>query len=147
MSRTKGARNVRTIVHEVAREQVAARNGEADRKISVAEAVLLQIRHLAMKGNIAADKALDKLRVRNNMEPQEHAGILLVPKPLATAEWIRQAEIANRFREKPEMPPGNAQDGAPGSGNPVDQPVQKPSRNGSPGKRRPGPDMRGRIFR
>ena len=141
MSRTKGARNVRTIVHELAAMKIVIKdaNGES-RKVTVLEALIMKAQHLAMTGNIAANKHIDRMRSKLVLDDQKPPGILLAPKIPSKAEWIRRAKIANGLAERPDMP-GPELEPLPGS-------EATPKRDGDssgPGKQPPaGP---GRSYR
>ena len=168
--RPKGARNHRTIVREVAMQQVTIKGDGGAKTVKIGEAMLLLLERRTMSGDVAADKALTRLR--NQIIPQaddDECGFLLAPEPLGEEEWIRQQEILNSFREKPDeggglagggKGPGDggetAPSGAPqpnpstpssGSGAmlPTSQPSHPPSGPSSNGP--PKPSMRGRIFR
>lgn len=99
--RPRGGRNVKTILREIARESICVRDGAPP--ISIAEALLRKLQHLAMQGDIEADKALDRHLNHLDPEPQAQGGGLLAPGMLNPEEWIRREMIANEFREQPTM--------------------------------------------
>ncbi len=144
--RPKGARNVKTIVKELARQRIPIHEAGEDQQVSVVEALVLKLQHLAMTGDVAANKRLDQLRLRIEPEPPADAGLLVVPQPLAQTEWIRRAEIEDRSRQKPEMPQAAAKGQADSTG-PVDQPVKQAGGKRSPSQFVSRPNMRGRLFR
>lgn len=103
--RPKGARNVRAIVRDLAGEPVASRDAGGERQVPVVEALLRKLQHLAMAGDIEADKALDRFRQHVDPEPAAKAGLLVVPQTLSQEEWIRRARIENALKSEPVMPP------------------------------------------
>lgn len=147
MTKPKGARNVRTLIHELANMTVIIKDADGgSRKVLVKDALIMKAQQLAMTGDIPANKNVDRLRNRLIPEDQPQSGILLTPEPLSDAEWIRRQTIRNKFRHEPIYDAGPPK-GEPPSPNAVNKPVKKPGGDGSGGKDPPGPDMRGRVFR
>lgn len=145
--RPKGSRNQSTIVREVGRMLTTISEGGSEERVPIAEAVVRLLERRAMTGDIAADKALARLKLR--MVPaheQEPATLLLAPEPLKAAEWIRQQEILNHLRETPEEagePSGASSDPKPpGGGSGSATPVRP-----SPPHKPPRPSMRGKLYR
>ena len=135
--RPPGSRNERTIVREVAAQQVELTEQGEKRKVTIAEALVLSLERLAMNGEVTAYRALDKLRRKLAPEPESGTGVLLAPAVLPPEEWIRQAGIRNRFASAPEMPLGlpkdtesTAQKGGSTKRRPLDPSLQKPSMRG-----------------
>lgn len=139
--RPPGSRNERTIVREVAAQQVELKEQGEKRKVTVAEALVLSLERFGMRGDVAAYRALDKLRRRLAPEPESGTAVLLAPAVLTSEEWIRQVEIHNLFAIAPEMPAvlpmdteSTASNGESKKPRALDPSLQKPS-------------MRGRLIR
>lgn len=98
--RMKGACNVRTIVQEIARERHKVRIDGCVRPMTTAELVVLALNKKAMAGDVRAAREIDRLRDRH--DPVETTGgLLVVPGEMDPEEWMRRAEIRNRFAEPP----------------------------------------------
>lgn len=154
--RPKGSRNQATIVREVGRMLTTISQGEEAERVTIAEAMVRLLERRTMTGDVAADRTLTKLRARVAPEAEKaEVGILLVPEQLTPEEWVRRAEILNRFCEKPEMPPGEPDNG-PGNrlgdaGSSGGGSTSGPAPSGGPKPHPPGPPprnpMRNRLIR
>lgn len=111
--RPPGVRNIGTIVKEIALEEVVVRDAAGTHRMSLAQAILKKLQLSAMKGNLAADKFLDDLRLRNAPQQASDAGVLVVPGMLSQEEWVRRQEAENMFRTEPEGLPGIAKEDPP----------------------------------
>ncbi len=101
--RRKGARNVRTIVHEIAVEKHKVKRGDKIVTLTVTELVLLAIQKKAMGGHVSAARYIDKLR--DHYQPdktEDNCGLLVVPGDISADEWVRRAEIIGRFAKPPD---------------------------------------------
>ena len=101
--RPKGARKLRTLMHDLANEPVVINDADGDRQVPMYMALLRKLQYLAMAGDIEADKALDRFRPRVDPEPTSKPGLLVVPQTLSQEEWIRRAKIENGLRSEPTM--------------------------------------------
>jgi len=77
----------------------------------------------------AITRPLSALRLRR-VDPAEPAAVLLVPGVTDQAEWIRRAEIRNRFAMRPEMEPPPRPTDAPEP--PPSTPVRSGARGAAP---------------
>lgn len=102
--RPKGSRNTTTILRELASELVMVRDARGSHKVPLKEALLLKLRQLMVQGDIKSDKFADKLRAQVAPVQAALPALLVVPEPMSEAEWIRRAEIENRFKQAPEDP-------------------------------------------
>ena len=98
--RMKGARNVRTIVQEIAREGHKVRIEGRIQTLTTAELVVLALSRKAMAGDVRAVREIDRLRDRHG-PVETTGGVLVVPGEMSPEEWSRRAEIQNRFRKRP----------------------------------------------
>ncbi|MFC6487693.1 DUF5681 domain-containing protein [Nitratireductor sp. GCM10026969] len=98
--RRKGARNVKTIVEEIAREKHTVKHGDEMRRLTTVALVFEALKRKALEGDVRAIRLLDRLRERFCREESE-TGLLLVPDDMEPQEWIRRAEIRNKFAKKP----------------------------------------------
>jgi len=98
--RMKGARNVRIIVQEIARKRHKVRIDGCVRTVTTAELVVMALNKKAMAGDVRAVREIDRLRDRHG-PVEATGGLLVVPDEMASEEWIRRAEIRNRFAEPP----------------------------------------------
>lgn len=96
----KGARNVRTIVQEIARERHKIRIEGCVRTMTTAELVVLALNKKAMAGDVRAAREVDRLRDRHG-PVEATGGLLVVPDEMSPEEWMRRAEIRNRIAEPP----------------------------------------------
>lgn len=144
--RPKGARNIGTIIREVARERITMREGDIAQSVTIAEALLLKARQLAMTGDIRLDKELDKLRQQLDPPTAEASAYLIAPEQMNAEEWIRRAEIANRFSKPPEEALSPTIHARPSPG-PVDQPIQQTSPERSVRELQASPAVQPRLIR
>ncbi len=68
-------------------------------------ALLRKLQHMAMAGDIEADKALDRIRLHVDPDPTGKTDLLVAPQTLTQEEWTRRAEIENGLRSEPTMAP------------------------------------------
>lgn len=98
--RTKGARNVKSIVRDIARmRHPVTIDGRVQRKSTI-ELLLLTLLKKAMAGDVRAAQHVDRLRDRHG-PVEEKRSVLVVSDDMSPEEWMRRAEIQNRFRKKP----------------------------------------------
>lgn len=134
--RPPGSRNEATILRELAAQKVTIRDADGTRTVTYMQANTLRLLHKAARGDLRVDKRLDLIRARLQPEQTEVAGVLLVPGMMEEAEWVRQAEIRNRFAERPEMDPPPR---------PAEPPETSPPLGSARfGMRRSGPDISSR---
>jgi Family of unknown function (DUF5681) len=89
--RPKGAKGRKQIVAKIANEMHRVGKDGNDRRRSTLELILLQLRNLAVQGNIQAFQAYHNLLAK--YAPQEtktQAGYLIVPEQLSTIEELEQ---------------------------------------------------------
>ncbi|MEZ5711371.1 MAG: DUF5681 domain-containing protein [Sphingobium sp.] len=143
--RPPGSRNTSTITREFACLKVSITEHGGRRKVSMAEVFLRQLRNLALQGDIAAQKLVEKVRHTLNPEADSEMryGVLLAPGMQSEQEWIRRAEIENQYKTMPTY----EEEYAPLSPNPVDKPVEKASGERSAGEAEPDPKPRARYKR
>jgi len=103
--RPPGSRNVATIFHDLANRRVNLKDAAGPRTATYLEAIILRLLLKAARGDLRADKRLDLIRARMTPAASEPAALLVVPGMMDQAEWIREAEIRNRFAVCPEMDP------------------------------------------
>lgn len=100
--RPKGARNAKTIVNEIAKEQHTLRIDGKTCKVNTVELLLHVLTAKAMTGNLPAQKLLEKLRDRYAPKVTSSDGYLVVPEGLSNEEFLRRAEIVNKYKEPPK---------------------------------------------
>jgi hypothetical protein len=98
--RPKGSRNVKTIVQAIAREKHTVREGDETIQLTTVELVFRLLLAQAMKGNIQAEKRLDRFLGRQR-PPTEGRALLIVPEALSPDEFERRMKIYNSFRKNP----------------------------------------------
>ena len=103
----KGTLSKKAIVKAVANEMHRVAVDGLPPNLSTLELVLLTLRNAAMKGNIVACRAVEKLHDRYGpSEVDDKHGVLVVPAPLSQEEWIEKAMEHNA--KLPNEPPGAA---------------------------------------
>lgn len=137
--RPRGGRNLATIVREIAGELVPVRDGGKAHRLPIWQAVIKRLQLKAMRGDIKADRGVDKLRAVLSPELHPEAGLLVVPGMMETREWIRREEIANRFRQPPAELSAPSKPLLAGA---LDQPVEQPRRKRVVSELAPGPYLR-----
>ena len=101
--RTKGAKNMKTIVQAFADEfHTITENGKKVRLTS-AQLVVKTLNAKAMEGDVGANVYLEWLR-QKFAHNDSHAGVLVVPEVLSIEEWTRQAEIHFANVVQPDPP-------------------------------------------
>jgi Family of unknown function (DUF5681) len=98
--RPKGSRNVKTIVQAIAREKHTVREGDETIQLTTVELVFRLLLAQAMKGNIQAEKRLDRLQERQRSS-SENLAYFIVPEPLSPDEFERRTKIRNSLRTNP----------------------------------------------
>jgi hypothetical protein len=98
--RPKGSRNVKTIVQAIAREKHTVREGDETIQLTTVELVFRLLLAQAMKGNIQAEKRLDRFLGRQRSS-SENLAYFIVPEPLSPDEFERRMKIYNSFRKNP----------------------------------------------
>lgn len=101
--RPKGAKNLNTIVAEVANEMHSVIENGKRRRLSTLDLIVLRLRNLAMvDGNI---RAFDEIhRLRKTYGPQEYsqnAGVMVAPAEMTLEEWAAEQEKKNKTRKPP----------------------------------------------
>ncbi|MEZ5656106.1 MAG: DUF5681 domain-containing protein [Sphingobium sp.] len=144
--RPPGALNTSTIYRQFARQKVSITENGVRRKIPMGKALLRLLRHLALEGDIAAQKLVEKIRHTLNPESDSdrHQGVLLAPEMLSPAEWIRRAEIENRYKAEPDYTEDQYE---PPLTDAVDKPVEQSRRKRLAGEVEPDPEPRVRHKR
>jgi hypothetical protein len=98
--RPKGSRNVKTIVQAIAREKHTVREGDETIQLTTVELVFRLLLAEAMKGNIQAEKRLDRFLGRQRSS-SENLAYFIVPEPLSPDEFERRMKIYNSLRKNP----------------------------------------------
>lgn len=99
--RRKGARNVETIVREIAMEKHKVKIDGKIRRLTTAELVLLSLRRKALSGDVRAAADIDRLHDRHG--PAEvKGGWLVVPETMSQDEWQAMVELHNRSVVHPD---------------------------------------------
>jgi Family of unknown function (DUF5681) len=98
--RPKGSRNAKTIVQAIAREKHTVREGDETIQLTTVELVLRLFLAEAMKGNIQAEKRLDRLQERQR-PPAGSRALLIVTEALSIDEIERRTKIRNSLRKNP----------------------------------------------
>jgi hypothetical protein len=98
--RPKGSRNVKTIVQAIAREKHTVREGDETIQLTTVELVFRLLLAQAMKGNIQAEKRLDRFLGRQRSS-SENLAYFIVPEPLSPDEFERRMKIYNSLRKNP----------------------------------------------
>jgi len=99
--RRKGARNVETIVREIAMEKHKVKIDGKIRRLTTAELVLLALRRKALSGDVRAAADIDRLHDRHG--PAEvKGGWLVVPETMSKEEWQAMVELHNRSVVHPD---------------------------------------------
>ena len=99
--RRKGARNVETIVRDIAMEKHKVKIDGKIRRLTTAELVLLSLRRKALSGDVRAAADIDRLHDRHG--PAEiKGGWLVVPETMSQDEWQAMVELHNRSVVHPD---------------------------------------------
>lgn len=98
--RPKGSKNTKTLVREFAAETRMVAGPDGPCQVKIAEFVLKRLVYHQTQGDARASKMIAKI-LDQFTEADERTDVLVVPETLNPEEWIRQAEIKNRFRDKP----------------------------------------------
>ena len=100
--RPRGSKNRKTIVKTVANEMHSVGENGKRRRLSTLDLVLLRLRNLALEGKSV--RAIDELhRLLKVYQPQEarvRGGVLVVPAPMSTEEWIAMVERKNELMDR-----------------------------------------------
>jgi len=89
-------------VQEFARLKHTVRINGQPRKVTTVELLLEALKAKALQADVPANKELERLRDRFTPVVKDGVGYLLAPETLTPEEWIRRAEIHNRFAKKPK---------------------------------------------
>ena len=101
--RKKGARNVETIVKEIALQQHAVTIEGQRRRLNTVELVLRALQMKALKCEHRA--VIERDRIFDRYRPNHaKSGLLVVPEPMDEAEWIRMIEFKNARTVQPGEP-------------------------------------------
>lgn len=98
--RPPGAKNTKTIVHEIAHERHVVQEDGQTRSYTTAQLLLKTLSRKAMKGDVPASKLLDKYRAVYQLEQVETpGGFLVVFETMAVEQWERHSGALNARRE------------------------------------------------
>lgn len=98
--RPRGSKNIKTIIHTIAHERHVVKQDGVNRVYTGVELLLLTLSRKAMRGDVAASRLLDKyIAIYNPEDEQLPGGLLVVPEPLTTEEFIRHAEASDARKE------------------------------------------------
>ena len=98
--RPKGTKNVKTIVRSIAQERHKVKEGDQTRRLTTVELLFRLVMAEAMKGDLRAEKWLDRFLARQN-PPSENLGYILVPEPCSKEELLKRMHIRNALRKQP----------------------------------------------
>lgn len=98
--RPPGAKNTKTIVHEIAHERHVVQEDGQTRSYTTAQLLMKTLSRKAMKGDVPASKLLDKYRAVYQLEQgKTPGGFLLVFETMAEEQWELHMRADNARRE------------------------------------------------
>jgi hypothetical protein len=99
--RPAGSRNIKTVVQAIAREKHRVKHQGKVVELTTVELLLHTLSVKAMRGDLPANKALEKLRDRI-CPPNDELGCLLVPEVMPAELFIELLEKRNARAKRPK---------------------------------------------